>query len=223
MMSDSLFCQLFELYPGDMPGTENENPFMGFEIGMFDPSGNNQMMNGGQMGGHLNFNNEAHFQFVYNDIQILGNNIDENTIKAKYWDDQTSSWVIINNISVNVETNKITLSSSEIPNYIIITADKITSVENEKELKPREFTLKQNYPNPFNPSTVIEFSLVRADRVELNIYNILGQKISTLINKNLEAGIHKYQLNGSGLASGIYFYEIKTDQKRLVKKMNLLK
>lgn len=223
MMSDSLFCQFLELYPGDMPNAENENPFMGFEIGMFDPSGANQMMNGGQMGSHLNFNNEAHFQFEYNDIQILGNNIDENTIQAKYWDDQTSSWKQINNISVNVETNSLTFSSSEIPNYIIITADNVTSVKNDAEIKPKEFTLKQNYPNPFNPSTVIEFSLAKSAKVELNIYNILGQKISTLTNKNLDAGIHKYQFNGSSLTSGIYFYEIKANENRRVKKMSLLK
>lgn len=223
MMSDSLFCQLLELYPEDMPDTGNENPFMGFEIALFDPSGNNQMMSGGQMGGHLNFNTEAYFQFKYNDIQILGNNIDENTIQAKYWDDQTSSWIAINNVSVDAAVNSVTFSSSEIPNYIIITADNITSINNENESKPKEFSLKQNYPNPFNPSTVIEFSLVEPADVELNIYNILGQKISTLVDKPLGEGIYKYQFDASNFVSGIYFYEIKTDNSRIVKKMNLLK
>ena len=223
MMSDSLFCQILELYPNDIPNGENENHFMGFELGVFNPNGSNNMWNSGSCGGHMNFGSSVNYQIHYNDIQVLGNNIDENSIEAKYWDDQSSSWMIFNNSSVNTETNIITFSGSEVSNFVILTANKITSVENETGRLPMEFSLKQNYPNPFNPSTIIEFSLNEVNFVELNIYDALGQKITTLINNTMEAGSYKYQYDASNLTTGIYFYELKVGNNNTVKKMNLIK
>jgi hypothetical protein len=95
-------------------------------------------------------------------------------------------------------------------------------------LLPAEFSLSQNYPNPFNPQTTIEFGLpIRAD-VELEIFNILGQKIRTLVQGSLPAGEHNVVWDGkltSGrpTASGIYFYRLRTDKLSLVRKMALVK
>ena len=74
--------------------------------------------------------------------------------------------------------------------------------------KPSVFSLKQNYPNPFNPSTEISFSLPVDARVSLDIYNVLGQKVSSLIKGNLPAGEHNITLDAGALTSGIYFYRI---------------
>ncbi len=71
---------------------------------------------------------------------------------------------------------------------------------------PGDFTLSQNYPNPFNPTTNIEFTLLEKTNVELTVYNLIGQKVATLVNDNLSAGIHKAQWNASKLPSGIYIY-----------------
>lgn len=223
MMSDSLFCQILELYPNDIPNGENEDHFMGFELGVFNPNGSNNMWNSGGCGGHLNFGSSVNYQIHYNDIQVQGNNIDENSIEAKYWDDQTSRWISFNNASINTETNTITFSGSEVSNFVIFTANKITSVENETDGLPMEFSLKQNYPNPFNPSTTIEFSLNEVNPVELNIYDALGQKIATLLNSTMAVGSYKYQFDASDLATGIYFYELKVGNNNTVKKMNLIK
>lgn len=99
------------------------------------------------------------------------------------------------------------------------------SNEVEVEINPTAFTLYQNYPNPFNPSTVIEFSLPEAVDVSLTIYDALGQKITELVNNHLEAGYHRYQWNApqSGIATGVYFYELKTEKFVSVKKMLLMK
>ncbi len=71
-----------------------------------------------------------------------------------------------------------------------------------------EYALSQNYPNPFNPSTHIQVSLRDAGHVTLEVYNALGQKVKTLINRDMFAGVHKVTFNGSGLSSGVYFYKV---------------
>jgi len=83
----------------------------------------------------------------------------------------------------------------------------------DDELVPYTFYLKQNYPNPFNPETTIEYGLPNDDKVVLNIYNTLGQKVATLVDQKQKAHRYKVILNAGDLkmASGIYFYQIKTD------------
>jgi hypothetical protein len=74
---------------------------------------------------------------------------------------------------------------------------------------PVEFSLAQNYPNPFNPSTAINFSLAIDSKVSLKIFNILGQEVTTLLSKNLNAGNHKVNFDASSLNSGVYLYKIE--------------
>ncbi|HWP82940.1 MAG TPA: T9SS type A sorting domain-containing protein [Bacteroidota bacterium] len=83
----------------------------------------------------------------------------------------------------------------------------VTSVE-ERLIVPASFDLEQNYPNPFNPTTTIRFALPVASRVKLEIYNILGQKITTLLDEERTAGIHPVQWRGN-VASGVYFYRLE--------------
>jgi hypothetical protein len=88
---------------------------------------------------------------------------------------------------------------------------------------PLEFVLHQNYPNPFNSSTKIKYELPRAEKVKIEVFNLLGQKIETLINKPLSAGIHEVEFNRQNLSSGIYLYKIDTREFKDVRKMILLK
>jgi photosystem II stability/assembly factor-like uncharacterized protein len=80
---------------------------------------------------------------------------------------------------------------------------------------PTKFVLNQNYPNPFNPSTVISWHIgatgMSPVQVELSIYNILGQKIATLLNKPMPAGYHEIEFNSGKLSSGVYLYRIVVD------------
>jgi methionine-rich copper-binding protein CopC len=93
---------------------------------------------------------------------------------------------------------------------------------------PTEFALDQNYPNPFNPSTEIGLALPVSSEVELSVFNVLGQKVATLVEGEMPAGYHTVTWNGtssdgSQVASGIYFYRITTEQFTTSKKMMLLK
>lgn len=97
------------------------------------------------------------------------------------------------------------------------------SGEVEIEVIPTKYELSQNYPNPFNPSTTIKFSLPEKSKVRLDVYNMIGELVATLINKELEAGFQKITFNASGLTSGVYFYRINTGKFNKVRKMLLLK
>ena len=99
---------------------------------------------------------------------------------------------------------------------------------NEDKVLPQKYILYQNYPNPFNPITSIKYDLPRETPVTIEIYNIIGNKITTLIDKNMDAGSHIVRWNstdnnGAKIPSGIYFYHIKTNEFIKTKKMIILK
>jgi photosystem II stability/assembly factor-like uncharacterized protein len=95
--------------------------------------------------------------------------------------------------------------------------------ENNRKIYPNNFKLSQNYPNPFNPSTKIKFTLPKADKVKIELYNTLGQRVETLLKQNMKAGYHEVEFNAQNLSSGIYFYRIKAGEFQDVKKMVLLR
>ncbi len=88
---------------------------------------------------------------------------------------------------------------------------------------PESYELSQNYPNPFNPTTNIKYSVVKAGNVNLTVYNILGQKVMTLVNDVEAAGTHQVKFDASKLTSGIYLYKIQVNDFVSVKKMMLVK
>ena len=88
---------------------------------------------------------------------------------------------------------------------------------------PTEFSLHQNYPNPFNPTTTISYSLPSETYVRLDIFNILGQCVQTLVDEHQSAGEHSVLWTSSGFSSGIYLYRIQTGEATETKKMILLK
>ncbi|MCA2005057.1 MAG: T9SS type A sorting domain-containing protein [Ignavibacterium sp.] len=96
------------------------------------------------------------------------------------------------------------------------------------ESNPIDFVLYQNYPNPFNPTTRISFSLPEDSDVQLDVYNLLGQKVASVVNGRLTAGKHSVDFDASSLAAGVYVYSMKANSnnslsKTLTKKMTLLK
>lgn len=97
----------------------------------------------------------------------------------------------------------------------------LVGVENAEV--PLNFELKQNYPNPFNPRTSIEFYLPRKERVELEVYNLIGQPIKKLLDEELEAGKHVIRFEAEGLSSGVYLYSIKAGKFNSTRKMILMK
>ncbi len=87
----------------------------------------------------------------------------------------------------------------------------------------RNYSLQQNYPNPFNPSTAIKFQIPNSNFVTLEIFDLLGRKVATLMKENLGAGTHSAEWNAAGFAGGIYFYRLQVGNFEQVRKMILLK
>lgn len=96
----------------------------------------------------------------------------------------------------------------------------------EQDFEPavvNSYELKQNYPNPFNPVTTIEYSLKKASQVEISVFNVLGQKVMTLVEENQNAGKHTLRFDATELSSGVYFYRIDAGKFNSVRKMILMK
>ncbi len=98
-----------------------------------------------------------------------------------------------------------------------------TSIENISSATPSRFTLRQNYPNPFNPSTKIVFALQSGGQTTLTVYNVLGQRVATLLDQDLAVGTYEVDFDASKLSSGIYYYKLESGDVSQIKKMMLVK
>jgi hypothetical protein len=127
--------------------------------------------------------------------------------------------------TVHVTDGHVTVAS---PDTFSFQLAPVTGVADGKRV-PTTYALYQNYPNPFNPTTHIEFDLPRQSQVTLKVYNLLGAEVSTLIDQQLlSVGVYKTELNGTNLASGIYFYRLVAEGENgsafvSVKKLMLIK
>ncbi len=112
----------------------------------------------------------------------------------------------------------------------------ITSVKRDYSILSNQFKLYQNYPNPFNPTTTIKYTIpsvktlhtvshqkATLQQVQLKVYNVLGKEVATLVNKQQPAGTYQIIFNGNNLASGIYYYRLKSGNYMLTKKMMILR
>jgi hypothetical protein len=93
----------------------------------------------------------------------------------------------------------------------------------EDDQFPKRFELYQNFPNPFNPVTRIKYAVPRPTHVRIEIYNVLGQRVRTLVNEEKQPGYYTVDFNASSLASGFYIYRMQTSGFRSVKKMIITK
>ena len=98
-----------------------------------------------------------------------------------------------------------------------------TAIEVVDDQVPEAFTLSQNYPNPFNPATTIEFSLAQSTRAVLRVYNVLGQKVVTLVDGRLPAGSYRVVFEAGGLPTGVYYYQLEAGGRVHTQQMLLLK
>jgi len=107
--------------------------------------------------------------------------------------------------------------------YCLEGNEEIVGIKDNTPTVPIDFSLSQNYPNPFNAQTTIQYSLPEAAHVVIDIYNLAGQKIETLIAENKQAGCHQIIWDASEISSGIYFYRLTADDFSQSKRMLFLK
>lgn len=127
------------------------------------------------------------------------------------------------NVMMTVETKGAELPivpSIDTLNFVV---DIVVGVDAE-DLIPKKFFVDQNYPNPFNPTTTIKFGLPKEAKVDVRVYNILGQEVAVLVNNQImNAGVHYNEFNASRLASGTYIFRVSAGDNVQIKKMLLLK
>lgn len=121
-------------------------------------------------------------------------------------------------VNWNFSGENITIITGHLFSDITVPSDFIsdfglTDIKNSETQIPNNYELEQNYPNPFNPSTKIKFFLKESGKVNLDVYNLIGQKVAELINEELPTGFHIVNFKASDLASGIYIYQLKVDNK----------
>jgi len=184
--------------------------------------------------GAKNFTSEDGFVITAWEDDIMTEEVDGyiegETMSFKFWDasaeqeyDLDLSYTISNALQTDLPYSTNPIFGSK--NYAMLSFGATL----KGDLLPEKYALHQNYPNPFNPTTTIRFDLPDVSKVKLEVYNILGQKVTTLMDQVCTAGFKSIRWNASELASGMYIYRIKTESLTdgekfaSVKKMVLIK
>ena len=178
---------------------------------------------------------ETRYLFYVNDVLTFTTNkgvsgIDEYiilSVEPYYWDDLPDSIL-----------NGATVQDTFFVDYVRVYQKIATDIEGNDTEIPNSLVLNQNYPNPFNPSTTINYSIPFVERhlsrsdgselesalqVTLKVYDILGNKVATLVNEEQQAGSYEVKFDASNLTSGMYLYKIQAGEFSDAKKMLLLK
>ncbi len=129
--------------------------------------------------------------------------------------------LLAGNIYINLHTDE--YGGGEIRGQVLPGDVVATAIEPVSGEVPGAFRLEENYPNPFNPATTIEFALTNASRAVLDVYDVLGRHVATLVDEPLAAGEYRVQFDGSGLPSGVYVYRLSTADRQATRSMLLLK
>lgn len=170
-------------------------------------------------------------------LAASGTNLFANTLKAntntiEYYifvsTDNGETWTKVDSSASNKSILSLAANSSNLyagsgMGVVYQPVSKITSVKNPEATLPTAFNLYQNYPNPFNPSTTIIYEIPNESKVKLVIYNILGKKVAELVNDFQKPGKYSVKWNAKGFASGVYIYQIKSNEFTQSKKLLLLK
>lgn len=124
---------------------------------------------------------------------------------------------------LNAQSNTHRMSSEGTPRFELLIA--ATGIDGLTELGavPEDFTLAQNYPNPFNPTTVISYQLPVSSQVRLEVYDMLGRNVATLVDGQVSAGRHTVNFDARNLSSGVYLYRLQAGSQIMTRKLTILK
>ncbi len=134
-----------------------------------------------------------------------------------------STLLVVPNQNRSTGVSSSTLYSGTASGSIYMASSNVTGVKTEGSEIPAEFNLGQNYPNPFNPSTVINVAIAKAGAYKMQVFDVTGQVVATLMEGDYTPGNFKVEFSASNIPSGIYFYRLTGDNVNLTKKMILMK
>ncbi len=134
-----------------------------------------------------------------------------------------STLLVVPNQNRSTGVSSSLLYSGTANGTIYMASSSVTGVKTEGSEIPKEFNLGQNYPNPFNPSTVINVAIAKAGAYRMQVFDVTGQIVATLMEGDYTPGNFKVEFNASNIPSGIYFYRLTGDNVNLTKKMILMK
>ena len=171
--------------------------------------------------------NPQHSNYVY--AATFGSGVQRSTDSGASWHNYNNELGNLACFSVQPATGQPhKLFVATFGNSIYQVEETVTSIEDHEKPVALDFKLSQNYPNPFNPSTKIKFTIPdvetgHAPSVQLLVYDVLGNEITTLVNEEKTEGTYEVEWNASNVPSGVYFYQLKTGSFVQTKKMLLLK
>ncbi len=230
MFPDSIYCIYQETELDSLPGKMDSTFCQGYHIDISDSSGHGMMDQG-----MMSFNESICLQVHYDPYRIGQKGWSESGITLRCWDKTQLSWTTVSGMAMDTLKNLITVFQNPVYQYYVVIASTPAGVSDggRSSSLPGAFELYQNYPNPFNPKTTIQFKIESSGfkapiHTDLSIYNILGQRIRTLLNENKLPGEYKVVWDGkdnagNSVSSGIYFYKLKSGNLDLVRKMLLMK
>jgi hypothetical protein len=154
-------------------------------------------------------------------IASWANGVFESTDNGNTWTSLGMGGLGVSSVMVSNNSDNLFVGTKEGKIFMSM-GQGVTGVDDNSML-PATVELSQNYPNPFNPATTIQFALPEAGKFNLKVYNILGQEVVTLIDGEMNAGIHKVNFDASRIASGVYIYKLVGNNVNISKKMILMK
>ncbi|MBO6620977.1 MAG: T9SS type A sorting domain-containing protein [Balneola sp.] len=156
------------------------------------------------------------------DPNNLPEGLDEEDLKLLRYDLVLGEWEELPS-TVDTEANTISGTTTKFSGFGAGEKQPSVGIADDLEIIPETYSLNQNYPNPFNPSSTIRFGIPEAAVVKLEVYNLLGQRVKSLINTRKSAGFHTVTFDASDLSSGMYIYRIQAGDFVSIKKMTLIK
>ena len=226
MFPDSIFAQFELMHPDSLPGHVDSTCIVGYHTNIADQ--NRRSMMGGGMSHGMQFRQNIGHQFHLNAEMMAERGIhDHEGIELRYYD-ESRGWLPMQGGDYDQANMTVDYSGDSISSYYGLFVTGIATDAPHKTLLPDVFSLIQNYPNPFNPRTTIQFTVSDPMRTEMNIYDISGTLVRTLLHEEIAPGTHSIEWDGLDdqgqiLSSGIYVIEIQGAGQRATKKLTLLK
>ena len=203
--------------PIEQPGDWHDNPLF---TGIHTQSPRTTQFGGGANGGL-----DDRFDFI-----LISESLADNVLPETYTEFGNDGAHF--NLAINSGTNSavsaevadaIHYASDHLPLYCDFVFETTSTIESDQNQKPAVYALKQNYPNPFNPMTNISFTIPEADHVVIEVFDILGRKVSTIVNSDLPQGLHSVRFNAQNLPAGIYFYRMNAGEFTQTRKFILVR